>query len=299
MTPNNFFEIFPLKTETLPPFTTTNAVLYGKNSFVVIDPGSSDLREKQSLVQYLKSRIAHRQKFLAILLTHHHKDHVSSAAYIAQQFAVPVMAHERACAYLSFSLDKFIFDDEKIVIDEALTLYAIHTPGHAEDHLVFFDKENKVLIAGDMITDRGTVLIPPHTGSLKVYLESLEMLTRLPIKMIIPAHGKIITDQPVIFLLRGMKHRYERIISVLNVLVKNKHALDATDIMHLVYSSSIPDNLLVFAQLSVEANLQWLENAGVIKKINYKWQVLKNITYMKEEVLCGPLKEINERMRNS
>lgn len=293
------WEMVPVTTNTVPPYTTTNAIFYGRSSFVIIDPGTPHDDQRQILINYIKKRHDRGHKLLAVCLTHHHQDHTSAAVFLAQHFDVPIFAHHKASEHVDFSIDKKLCDGDEInLLDIVLT--ALDTPGHAPDHLVFFDQPNGILMAGDMITDKGTILIPPNSGSLRIYLKNLESLAKLSIKVILPAHGLAITKNPRQFLLKALEHRYNRIESVLNALAKNpNNSLDATDITTLVYQGTIPDQLLFFAQLSVESSLQWLQDFGLVKKIDYKWQITKTADISKKDHLLDPLEQIQKRLRDA
>jgi len=263
-------EIWPLNTLTVPPYTTTNAVFYGQKKFIIIDPGPSEAQAQEVLINRIKERQALGHNFLGLALTHHHGDHIGSALVLNTYFNVPIWAHEHAAAHVPFSITKlepsYIFD-----LGDATKLQVIYTPGHSESHVVFYDAQSQFLIAGDMITDRGTILIPPQSGSLRIYLQSLELLTKLCIKILIPGHGEAITQNAKSFLQRALVHRYERIKAILDTLEHARESLDATDITVAVYKTTMSDSLMFFSQLSVESSLQWLLEAGLAKKINYRW----------------------------
>lgn len=279
--------IFPLTTKTVPPYTTTNAVIYGKNDFMVIDPGSSKLDQQELIAKYLEERILLGHKFLGVYLTHHHGDHTRAASYLAKRFSTQIYAHQNALPILGF--EAFAIDSMPTFSDSTLT--AIYTPGHSDDHMVFYD-DSGILIAGDMITDRGTVLIPPGSGGLKPYLKNLEMLCSLKLVVIIPAHGEPIKNAPNRFLLLALKHRYERILSVLNALEPD--FLDATDLTLKIYGSNLPENLKIFAELSVLSSLEWLEDVGLIKKANYRFLADK---LADKRLILDPIEQIDERLR--
>ena len=56
---------------------------------------------------------------------------------------------------------------------EALTLRALHTPGHASDHLCWLVEEHALLLTGDHVMHGSTVVIRPPDGDLHQYLASL------------------------------------------------------------------------------------------------------------------------------
>lgn len=69
----------------------------------------------------------------------------------------------------------------------------IWTPGHAEGHSCLYCRENGILFAGDQLLPDITTNISLWPGGnpnpLAVYLESLQQLRKLPIKIVLPAHG--------------------------------------------------------------------------------------------------------------
>jgi glyoxylase-like metal-dependent hydrolase (beta-lactamase superfamily II) len=258
--------VLPLKTVTVPPFTTTNTVIYGVRDFVVIDPAPSELSAQQILLSHIDERLKEGHKFLGVFLTHHHNDHTQSASLLRDSYDVPIAAHQAAESHLSFAIDRRLLDGDKILVAEGCELRAIYSPGHADSHMVYYDALSLVLIAGDMITDRGCVLIPPGSGCLKTYLENLQKLSLLKLKAIIPAHGKIVSENPNQFLEQALRHRYQRILSILETLKRRSSALSAYDITLEVYRNGVNDALLPFAQLSVESSLSWLLANGLAEQ---------------------------------
>jgi glyoxylase-like metal-dependent hydrolase (beta-lactamase superfamily II) len=75
---------------------------------------------------------------------------------------------------------------------------AIHTPGHAEGHICFYNKEEKILIAGDHVLKKITPNISYHgygdENPLKTYLESLKKVHSLDVALVLPGHGPVFTD---------------------------------------------------------------------------------------------------------
>jgi len=101
-----------------------------------------------------------------ILLTHWHEDHSGNTAKLAKLHNAQVYAHPFTQEKLSQGFDilpyeKFLFgkikpfrgkmsDFETIIETPNHKLYPIFTPGHAEDHTVFLEKENGWLFSGDL-----------------------------------------------------------------------------------------------------------------------------------------------------
>lgn len=291
---HHLVDIVPVTTITVPPYTTTNAIFFGRKQFWVIDPGTPHDDQRQILKRYVDHRIQNGDLFSGVCLTHHHGDHTKAARFLAQTFSVPIYAHKNAAQFLSFAFHGL--DDKSVISSD---LHALHTPGHAEDHVVYYAHEEGILFAGDMITDRGTILIPPNGGSLRIYLESLDLLTRMKLTAIVPAHGHAIVENPNLFLLRAMKHRYDRIKAVFDVLKHSREKRDATDITHQVYRASTADNLMFFAQLSVESSLYWLKEHNLVENPNYMWLLAPNALEHEQAMLLERLAQIDERLRHA
>jgi glyoxylase-like metal-dependent hydrolase (beta-lactamase superfamily II) len=75
------------------------------------------------------------------------------------------------------------------------TLEAVPTPGHTRGHVVFIDAEASLLFAGDHVLPHITPSIafeeaPPELP-LGEYLQSLNVVRRLPDMRLLPAHGAV------------------------------------------------------------------------------------------------------------
>ncbi|RSL30184.1 MBL fold metallo-hydrolase [Salibacterium salarium] len=114
----------------------------------------------------------------AIILTHGHFDHVGAVEELAQDWNVPVYAHEKEMPYLTGKRDypepdtsveggwvakmSKMFPNEGIHLGDRVQPLPedgsvpemqgwkwLHTPGHTPGHVSLFDEENRILIAGD------------------------------------------------------------------------------------------------------------------------------------------------------
>lgn len=178
--------VLALRTPTLPPAAHTNVYLIGPDAgpVAVVDPGSP-YPEQQAILD----RALERLPPAAVLLTHHHGDHVGGAAALAARWQVPVAAHPLTARRLAgkVAVTQLIADG-----DHAHGATAIATPGHADGHLCF--AVGDATIAGDLVAGVGTILIDPSEGDMAVYLASLERLLARPAMALLPAHGPVIRD---------------------------------------------------------------------------------------------------------
>ena len=114
-----------------------------------------------------------------ILCTHTHLDH--SPAAPAHQGGDRRDRHGPAGA-AGTSQDQTFAPDRVLERRRAprtlggVTLRAIHTPGHASNHLCYLLEETRMLFTGDHVMQGSTVVINPPDGDMRAYLASLETL---------------------------------------------------------------------------------------------------------------------------
>ena len=74
----------------------------------------------------------------------------------------------------------------------------LHAPGHADGQIIFYDAADQLLLSGDQVLMKITPNIglwPTTVGNpLAHYLHSLTELARLPVRLALPGHGRLIED---------------------------------------------------------------------------------------------------------
>jgi glyoxylase-like metal-dependent hydrolase (beta-lactamase superfamily II) len=218
----------------------------------LVDAGVGDPRHLDALDEALGGAA-----LAQVILTHGHSDHASGAAAIADR-----MRHVRFCKMPCSERDgrwgvawTAIAGGDTIAAGDAV-LTAVHTPGHAPDHLCFWHGDTRTLFGGDLAIAGTTVYVPqaPH-GDLTAYLASLERVLVLGPARILPAHGPVIDDPETV--LRGyITHRHERENQIIEAIRRGDTRLDA--IVARVYDT-LTDELLPRARETVLAHLQKLE----------------------------------------
>ncbi|HEY1815879.1 MAG TPA: MBL fold metallo-hydrolase [Kofleriaceae bacterium] len=182
-----------LRTPTLPPAAHTNAYLVGpdRGPQLVIDPGSPYPDQQAALDQVLAADAAAGRPLAAVVLTHHHGDHVGGAQALADRWQVPIAAHANTAHRLAgrVTVTRELADGEQLG-----EWTAIFTPGHADGHLCFARGDHTIV--GDMVAGLGTILIDPSEGDMALYLDSLRTLLARPPSALLPAHGPVIADGP-------------------------------------------------------------------------------------------------------
>jgi glyoxylase-like metal-dependent hydrolase (beta-lactamase superfamily II) len=168
----------------------TNTYVVGVERPVVIDPGCDDPGHLARILAVAGPGIDR------ILCTHSHPDHSPGAAWLRERTGARVYgqpAPDDGHQDPSYAPDAGLVHGERIAVREA-TLQAIHTPGHASNHVCFLLEQAGLLFTGDHLMSGSTVIIIPPDGSMRAYLESLRQLRELPLTALAPGHGAVMPD---------------------------------------------------------------------------------------------------------
>lgn len=208
----------------------TNSYLVGdpRTGYIAIDPGPADEEHIERLWRAAGGNI----KF--IVCTHSHPDHSPGAKplqALCDGTSPPILglaSEPTANAASQFTPDQTLADGQflKLVANSpdgeiTHTLRAIHTPGHAANHLCLLLEEDGLLFSGDHILNGSTTIVNPPDGEMTAYLDSLDKLDAACAKhdayFILPAHGYVLgrAREQIAHL---KKHRLAREAKVLAVM---------------------------------------------------------------------------------
>ena len=98
-----------------------------------------------------------------------------------------------------------------------VTLRAVHTPGHASNHVCFLLEEQGWLFTGDHLMSGSTVVILPPDGSMRHYWNRCSELEQLPLTALLPGHGAAMPE-PHAEIRRIVAHRLQREAKVVDAL---------------------------------------------------------------------------------
>jgi glyoxylase-like metal-dependent hydrolase (beta-lactamase superfamily II) len=189
----------------------TGVVLVRGEENCLIDSGAKDTDVDAYILPALAKLGLSLSDISWLLNTHSHGDHIGGHARITQLANVKVAAHLSSAPKVSYpvpyaietrtkfpehspapqcylqgvGVDRLLLDGDIV----AGRLQVIHTPGHDDDCVCWYDLKTKTLITGDSLQANGT----PAQGvgfykDLDAYLASVDRLQKLPIDNILCGH---------------------------------------------------------------------------------------------------------------
>lgn len=252
----------------------TNSYVIGSPPVVVLDPGPDD-------PEHLAKLRAAAPELRFVFVTHTHRDHSCGARALADAAGVPIVGlpppsdglQDMSCVPSVEARHDRVFGingrqgpaghaevaPHAIQLADISRLRAIHTPGHASNHVCFLLEEEGLLFSGDHVLDGVTPVILPPDGDMGAYLQSLELLKSYGPRAIAPGHGRVLTD-PIRVIDGIVAHRARREAKVVAVLSGTGGGeIDA--LLPKVYDD-VRAELLPIARYSLEAHLIKLAREG-------------------------------------
>ena len=233
----------------------------------LVDAGTGDPRLLEAVERALGGA-----RLAQVLVTHGHGDHASGVPALRDRF--PGIRFRKLAwpeRDAKWPVDWELIADGATIEAGDTTFVAVHTPGHAPDHLCFWHEASRTLFCGDLAIKGNTVWIPAHLqGDLADYLRSLERVLALAPARLLPAHGPVI-DEPASLLRGYLDHRREREAQVVAALRSGASTPDA--IVSLVYRGLEP-SLVPLAKESVTAHLVKLEREGRARRHGDAWHII-------------------------
>ena len=179
---------------------------------------------------------------------------------------------------------------ERLRVDEALRegdriayvggeLEALLAPGHSPALLCFYDRERKMLISTDAVLERVTpnIGIHPFYGGnpLGEYFDTLAMLEKLDVDLVVPSHGEPFRDLPgwIVSARAHHRRRLERIQQAATGAPRT-----GVEVAAQVWPSSQSANQVRFALAEALAHLEFLARSGHLEKTELdgtvRWQAI-------------------------
>ncbi len=281
--------LFGVRADNVTPMTVTGTNTFivhtpGAKYALVVDPGPPDIAHQQNVIAACEARGA---EIGAILVTHHHIDHIAGTDLLRQLVAQG--AHSLDGQELPAELDgnRFLFDElgryPKVCFpEEGVPVYhtelgncpegpfvpfdncprmeIVALPGHSYDMVGLLLPDDKLILTGDLIFRYWSTVIPYVDGNLGDYFDSLEKLQQFvreeTVAQFVPAHGFPI-DQPIKAIEGYRAHRRERLAAICKI-IDGGAGFDLDAVVKGVYGDITDVQLLRASTLSTAAQLEYL-----------------------------------------
>ncbi|MGL4676500.1 MAG: MBL fold metallo-hydrolase [Brevinema sp.] len=143
-----------------------------------------------------------------VIYTHCHYDHTGGGEFFPN---ATVYAHllcqsklqyqEEQCIHaLKYQVDlptripDHLFTHQDLYKNGNYHFTVLHTPGHTDDSICLLEQNQRILISGDTIFSQGIPSLITDSGSDASLIASIELLSKYPINLILPGHGRIDTQ---------------------------------------------------------------------------------------------------------
>ncbi|HEV2360294.1 MAG TPA: MBL fold metallo-hydrolase [Acidimicrobiales bacterium] len=229
----------------------TNTYLVGEGDVAVIDPGPEDTSHLDAIVAAGGGRVRY------VLVTHTHPDHSPGAAALGERTGATLLGYSEKDGFVPGAT----LADGDVVAGDGFRLRAVHTPGHASNHLCYLLEGEDVLFTGDHIMGGSTVVIAPLDGDMADYLASLRRIRAFdpPVRRIAPGHGPMMED-PAAVIDWYVEHRLAREGAIADSL-RSRGSATIDEILPDAYKD-VDEALYPIARYSVWAHLRKLAEDG-------------------------------------
>jgi glyoxylase-like metal-dependent hydrolase (beta-lactamase superfamily II) len=146
-------------------------------------------------------------------------------------------------------------------------MIAIHTPGHASDHLCFARPDGIVFTADHVMSWSSSVVSPPG-GDMAAYVNSLRLMLSRDDRLYLPGHGPPLPN-PKRYVEELLSHRLKREEAILQTL--RGGPLTTWDLVDHLYSKTHP-RLRRAAERNVVAHLLKLQTEELVCQDGDLWR---------------------------
>jgi len=193
-------------------FLNANHFVYRSDAPVLIDTGYiSGFDETEKLIAQLGVKLS---DISLIISTHTHCDHIGGNHRIQQKSGCDIALHKVGKYFIDsrddwstwwryynqeaqfFNCTRSLEDGEVIALGSH-EFQVIHTPGHASDGIVLYNRREKILISSDTLWQTDMAVMTLRVEGSRALFDmqaSLEKIAGLDVQMVYPGHGQPFQD---------------------------------------------------------------------------------------------------------
>ena len=158
-----------LRQITFNPFQENTFILWDETKeCIIIDPGCYEKNEKEYLSNFIESNNLNPVK---LINTHCHIDHILGNKFVSEKWNLELYMHKTDLPLLEGARDiakmygfenykgspypKHFLEEGDVLEFGESKLKILFTPGHAPGHICLYNKEDKFIVAGDVLFNGG------------------------------------------------------------------------------------------------------------------------------------------------
>jgi glyoxylase-like metal-dependent hydrolase (beta-lactamase superfamily II) len=168
----------------------SNIFVFSEGSNIsLVDTGSG--MEPYAVTPQLKQLGLEIERVTRVVITHGHIDHIGGLKEICEHSSAEIFVHPNDADDLkSMGIKTLAYiEDDDIIRTARRDLRIIHSPGHTEGSICLYDDE--IVATGDTAFPGGyfgRTDLP--SGDWRKLIESLDKLSRLNVRVMLPGHGE-------------------------------------------------------------------------------------------------------------
>lgn len=291
-------DIFLIKIPYFNKMGETNCYLMkGDKGYTLIDAGYYS----EESVELWKHVIDSGYPIEKVVMTHVHEDHIGFAKWFKETYDIPIFVgklgenlmqkrrhpnlREKVMGlmrnhgiknptrrkrntrwFYDFAPDELFEEGDCIQLgnDEYEIIW---TPGHSYDHYCFYQRNKRIMIAGDHILNKISPVIGLWEGEeinmLNDYFASLEKIAKYPAQLALPGHGELITQFQE--RVTAIKQNHDKRLKQVLQIVSNE-SKSALEVAKEIYGE-MPDELFISQFMATLTRLIYLEeNQSVVRE---------------------------------
>ena len=229
-----------------------NVYIIFSEQVYLIDTGVTD--GKELIYDYIKEQGRKPEEIGKVFITHAHPDHIGALKLIKEDSGCKVLSHKNKQKWVenadlqfkerpvpgfnelvsgSCIVDETFDDGDIFELGNNMTMEVIYTPGHSDDSVSLYFKEDKVLVTGDLVTLPGD--LPIYT-SYNELIKSLNKIKEIDFNVLLSSWAEPKSDNEA-------KDVIDKSISYLMNLDK---------IVEEVSNGNVPEDKMVFCGQIIE-----------------------------------------------